>query len=484
MYDVIIIGAGIIGTFIGRELSKYRLKIALLDKENDIANGTTKANTAIIHAGYDAKEGSNMAKYNVKGNKMFDRVCEELGIDFKRIGSLVLAFNDEDINTLNELYNRGIKNGVTGLEILDRKQTLDLEPNINGDVKVALYAPTCGIIDPWNLAIALAENAIENGMDLFLRTKVHNILRKNDVYTIYAGEKTFEGKYIINCSGLYADKISAMVENPKYELSPRRGQYFILDKKEGKLFNSVIFQCPSKMGKGVVVTPTIHGNVIIGPNAEDIDDREGYETTYLGLNEVKEKANMTSRKINFNETIKLFSGIRAEPSTGDFIIKESENTRGFINVAGIKSPGLSSAPAIAEEVVKIVNKLEGGLKSNLNFNPNRKKIINFEKLSDHQKNEIIKSNFKYGNIVCRCENVTEGEIVDCINRNAGATTVDGVKKRVRPGSGRCQGGFCLSKVMEILARELNCEIDEVLKNNKGSYILTGRTTKGDNYEDL
>lgn len=475
MYDVAIIGAGIVGTFIARELSRYDLEIVLIERENDISNGCTKANTGIVHAGYDAKPGTNMAKFNVKGNPMFDKVCEELDVPFKRIGSLVLGFDEEDERTIDELYERGQKNGVPQLKILNKEEIEKLEPNIGKKVTKALYAPTAGIISPWELAIALAENAVDNGVELLLNNEVLNISKVEEGYLIETTEKKLNAKYIINCAGVYGDKINSMVSNDKFDIIPKNGQYFVLDKSVGDMLNTVIFQCPKSYGKGVVVTPTVHGNLMIGPDNEIAESKESKETSKDRLNEIKKVAQKSVEGIPFGKNITNFTGIRNEPSTEDFIIGEAIDAKGFINVAGIKSPGLTSSPAIAEYVVELLKEISGGLKEKENFNSKRRKVIRFNELSDEEKNELIKKDPRYGRIICRCESITEGEIVDCIHRNAGATTVDGVKKRTRPGTGRCQGGFCSPRVMEILARELNKDMTEIVKDGVDSYILIGQT---------
>ncbi|KGG80944.1 FAD-dependent oxidoreductase [Caloranaerobacter azorensis H53214] len=478
MYDIAVIGAGIIGTFIARELSKYKLNIILIEKNNDVADGTTKANSAIVHAGYDAKPGTNMAKFNSKGNPMFDKICEELDVEFKRVGSLVIAFNDEDMNTIKELYDRGLKNGIPNMEIISGQKVREMEPNLNSDIVGALYAPTCGIVGPWELAIALAENAVENGVELLLNSEVYNIDKTDFGYRIFTKRKVIDAEYVVNCAGLYADEINNMVASPYFKIKPRRGQYFILDKSAGNFVNRVIFQCPTKLGKGVLVAPTIHGNLIIGPDAEDLDDKERLDTTADRLQYVRKTATKTSKNIPFKKVITTFAGLRAEPSTGDFIVEESKEARGFINVAGIKSPGLTASPAIAEYVVELLKDINGGFKIKEDFNPIRERMIRFDKLSDEDKAELIKKDSRFGRIICRCENITEGEIVDAIRRKVGATTVDGIKKRVRPGMGRCQGGFCSPRVMEILARELGTDVSEIVKDSPSSYVLVGRTNKG------
>lgn len=482
MYDVAIIGAGVIGTFIARELSRYKLDIALIDKENDVSNGTTKANSAIIHAGYDAKFGTNKGKFNAQGNPMFDKICEQLDVPLKRLGSLVVGFDEEDMTTIKELYDNGRKLGIPQIAILDYKKVKEKEPNISDSVVGALHAPTCGIIGPWELAIALAENALENGVELLLNSAVKDIERSKGIYRIITEDKEILCKYVINCAGLYADKINDMVGASYFKIIPRRGQYFILDKNAGDLVNSVIFQCPTKLGKGVLVAPTVHGNIIIGPDAEDLSVRDNLSTTAERLEFVKKSAVKSIPEIPFHKIITSFAGLRAEPSTGDFIIEESKDAKGFINVAGIKSPGLSSSPAIAKYVVELVRNMAGELEEKEDFNPRRRKVIRFDTLSDKEKVNLIKSDPRYGRIICRCENVTEGEIVDAIKRKAGAKTVDGIKRRVRPGSGRCQGGFCGPRVVEILARELGKDMKDIVKDGKDSYILT-RQTKSDAIDD-
>ncbi|MFZ5351562.1 MAG: NAD(P)/FAD-dependent oxidoreductase [Bacillota bacterium] len=474
MYDVIIIGAGIIGSFIARELARYDIKAAILEKSNDVSNGTTKANSAIIHCGYDAKPGSLKAKLNVKGNPMFDKICKELDVPFKRIGSLVVASSEEEMNTLQELYERGRENGLTNIWIIDGAEVERLEPNLNKAIIGALYAPDCGIVGPFELAVALAENAVENGVELFLDNEVKAIEKKDGCFKITSNSKTYEARCVINCGGVSADEISNMVTNTSFRITPRRGQYFVLDKGAGKLVNSVIFQCPTAMGKGVLVLPTVHGNLLVGPDSQDVHFKDNVDTTLNELENIKKVAEKSIKGIPFDKSITNFTGLRATPDTGDFIIEEAD-VRGFINVAGIESPGLSASPAIAEYVAELVNDILGGMKSNSSFNPNRKPVIRFNELGEKEKAEAIKRDPRYGKIVCRCESITEGEIVDAIHRKVGARTLDGVKRRVRPGMGRCQGGFCAPRVMEILSRELGVDMLDILKDDRESKILTGVT---------
>lgn len=475
MYDVAVIGAGIIGCSISRALSRYKVNAILIEKESDVADCTTKANSAIVHAGYDAKPGTLKAKFNALGNPMYDKLCEELDVPFKRIGSLVLAFNEEDMETVNKLYVQGIINGINGLEILDREKLLDMEPNVSKKVIGGLYARTCGVVSPWELAIAQAENAAENGVEILLNNEVKDIKKLESGYRIFTSDSTQDARYVINCAGLYADSINNMVAPESFRISPRRGEYNIFDKSVGDLVKTVVFPCPSKLGKGILVSPTVHGNLLIGPNVEDIHDKDAFQTTSGGLQFIREGAERSVSNLPYNAVITSFSGLRSRCDRDDFIIEEARDAKGFINVAGIESPGLTSAPAIAEYVVELLKGISGGLEEKKSFINKRRKLIRFSELSEVERKELIEKDPRYGRVICRCETVTEGEIVDAIHRKAGATTVDGLKRRVRPGMGRCQGGFCSPRVMEILSRELNTEINEVVKDKKGSYILSHPT---------
>ena len=475
MYDVAIIGAGVIGASIFRELTKYDLKVTVLEKENDVSMGTSKANSAIVHAGYDPKVGTLMAKYNVKGNEMFEDLCKELSVPFKRNGSLIIAFSEEDMETVKNLYENGNKIGVKGLQILSKEEVLEKEPNLSHDIVGALYAPTGGIVGPYEYTIALMENAVSNGGELKLRSEVKNIEKENDIFKITTTDgKVIEAKYVINAAGVHADEIHNLIAKESFKIIPRKGEYFVMDKTQGKLVNSTIFQCPSKLGKGILVTPTVHGNLLVGPDAQDIDDKEDKSTAAERLDYIRETSKSTTNKVNFRESIRNFAGLRATPDRGDFIVEEAEDVKNFIDVAGIKSPGLSSAPAIAEDVVKILNGCGLELKENKNFNPRREEIV-FMELSPEEKAEVIKKDPRYGKIICRCESITEGEIVNAIHRSFGNITLDGVKRRCRPGMGRCQGGFCGPKVQEIIARELNIPMEDIYQEKDGSYILVGKT---------
>jgi glycerol-3-phosphate dehydrogenase len=474
MYDVAIIGAGVIGSSIFRELTKYNLKVVTLEKEKDVSMGTSKANSAIVHAGYDPKEGTLMAKYNVTGNEMFEDLCKELSVPFKRNGSLILAFSEEDLNTVKNLYENGCKIGVKNLKVLNRDEVLEMEPNLSEEVQGALYAPTGGIVGPFEYTIALAENAVQNGGELKLKKEVVSI-EKDDTFKISTSDgEVIEAKFVINAAGLYADKIHNLICKESFKILPRSGEYFIMDKSQGNVVSHTIFQCPSKLGKGVLVTPTVHGNLMIGPDARDIENKDDLGTVSEGLDAVREASMHSTKKINFRETIRNFAGLRANPDTGDFIVEENDEVKGFVDVAGMKSPGLSSAPAIALGVVEILEKAGCKLEKKENFIAKREQI-HFMELSPEEKAKLIKKNPQYGRIICRCESITEGEIVDAIKRSFGVLSLDGVKRRCRPGMGRCQGGFCGPRVQEIIAREYNVPLESVVLEKDNSYLLVGKS---------
>lgn len=477
MLDVVIIGAGVMGAATAYELAKYDLKVKVLEKEHDVSNGTSKANSGIVHAGYDAKEGTLMAKYNALGNAMYEKLCKEIDAPFKRTGSLVLAFSEEDKEHLNLLYNRGIKNGIPGMKILNQEEVFKMEPNVSKEVVAALYAPTAGVTGPWEVTIKLLENAAINGVEVETDAKVEKIEKLAEGYKIILADgREYETKVVVNAAGLYADDMNNMVSNKKIKITPRAGEYYLLDKVQGNLVNTVVFQCPTKVGKGVLVAPTAHGNLIVGPTATLSDNKEYVGNTLAGLDAVREAAVKSVKDINFRDNIKNFNGLRAESDQPDFIIGEVEDAPYFFNIAGTKSPGLTSAPAIGLDVANMIVEKLGNVNKKTEHKKNKPQI-HFMELSNEEKAEVIKKDPRYGRIICRCESITEGEIVDVIHRMVGAKTVDGVKKRCRPGMGRCQGGFCGPRVQEILARELNKKLDEIVQDKVGSYILTGETKK-------
>lgn len=472
MYDVAIIGGGVIGSAIARELSKFTVNAVVIEREQDLCCGTTKANSAIIHGGYDAKPGSLKAKLNVEGNKMFDELSRDLDFPFKRNGSLVVRTKDQSKDDLQKLYDQGIANGVEGLKIVDRDELLKMEPNIADDVVDALYVPTGGIVCPFNLNYALAENAADNGVEFKLSTKVEKVAKSGDHYVISTNKGEIEAKTVVNAAGVYADEINNMVSSKKLHITARRGQYELLDKSAGNHVSHTIFQLPSKMGKGVLVTPTVHGNLLVGPTAEDVENKEGVNTTAEGLGGLAATSALSVKNVPMRAVITSFAGLRAHEDAGDFVLGEAEDAEGFFNAAGIESPGLSSAPAIGVMIAKEVA-LKLSLSENKNFNGKRKGILNPATLSMEERNELIKKNPAYGQIICRCESISKGEMLDAINRTLGARDLDGVKRRTRGGMGRCQGGFCSPRVMELLEQEVPMSPFDVTKNGENAKIVFG-----------
>ncbi len=470
MYDVIIIGGGICGAAIAMYLSKYDINCCLLEKENDVAVGTTKANSGIVHAGYDPEPETLMARLNVRGNELTEEFCKKMGVPYKKCGSMVVSFNSEDEEHIHKLYERGIINGVRGMEIINREELLKREPNLSEKVTGALFAPSGAVVNPWRLCLAMCETAAENGVEFHLECPVTSIEKLPTSFIVTAGDQKFEGKYIVNAAGLYADKIAEMVGANDFEIRPSKGQYYLLDKTSNWLVNSVIFQCPTEKGKGVLVSPTAEGNIIVGPNAESGNLRDDVSTTREGLEFVAEQAYKTTEKINYRENIRSFAGLRANSDQKDFIIGESAMVRHFINVAGIKSPGLSSAIAIGEYLIDVLS--DCGLimyqKHDWRY---AKPQMCFAELSNEEKAELCKKNPKYGNIVCRCNTVTEGEIIDALNSHIKPRTLDGIKRRTGSGMGRCQGGFCGEKIHEILCKYYGIDPKEVLWDKQTSYIV-------------
>lgn len=476
MYDVAIIGSGITGSACAYFLSKYRLKIAVIEKNNDVCCGTTKANSAIIHAGYDPHPETLMAKLNVKGSAMAKEICAKLDVPYNQIGSLVVAFSEEETKTVEELFERGNANGVPDLKILNREELKEAEPMISDEALCALYAPSAAIVNPWEYGLAMAETAVRNGAEVLLESEVTSIKKENGVFKITAGEKEIEAKYVINAAGVNCDDVHNMIAPPKFRVIPSAGEYYLLDKSEGKRARHVIFQCPNKDGKGVLVSPTVHGNLIVGPNA-DARDKDDTSTKTRCLDFVREKAVKSVPSINFRENIRNFTGVRAATEIDDFIIEFA--CEGFLDLAGIKSPGLSAAPAIAELAVKMLGESGLALEEKESFTDERTHL-RFKHLSDEEKNNAVKKNSAYGRVICRCEAITEGEIIDALNSPIPPVSLDGIKRRAGTGMGRCQGGFCGPKVLEIMAKYKNEPFEAVLQDNTGSVILTGKTkSEGD-----
>ena len=475
MYDVVIIGAGVTGAAVAWKLAEYDIKTCALEKCSDVCEGTSKANSAIIHAGYDAEPGSLKAKLNVRGNEMMDELCENLDIPFKRIGSLVVCIYKDALPGLKELCERGEKNGVKGLKLLSREEALLTEPNLSDETQGALFAPSAGIICPFALNIAMAEIASMNGAEFKLNTEVQNIKKDSDGnFRIFTNNGEYKARYVVNAAGVYADVIHNMVSSKKMHITQRRGDYCLLDKQAGVHVNHVIFPQPTELGKGVLVAPTVHGNLIVGPTAIETEDKEGTATTAQGISELTQKAGNHVKNIPMNKVITSFAGLRAHEDNNDFIIEEVSDVPGFIDCAGIESPGLTSCPAIGEMVCDILKNLMD-LKKKENIITKRKGVRRTEGLSTEEMNALIKENPAYGNVICRCESITEGEIIDAIHRPLGARTLDGIKRRTRAGMGRCQAGFCMPRTMEILARELGLSYEDITKSGGDSNIVAART---------
>ena len=478
MYDIAIIGAGVVGCAIARELSKYRVNACVIEREEDVCCGTSKANSAIIHAGFDATPGKLKARLNVQGNAMMDQLSKDLDIPFQRNGSLVVCTKDQNREDLEKLLEKGKANGVPDLRILEREELLALEPNLSDDITCALLAPTGGIVCPFHMTIAFAENAYTNGVEFFLNTEVRKIHKTDHGYQLEVLKKAtgttelMESKTVINAAGVYADVFHNMVSSQPLHITARKGEYMLLDKTAGTHVSHTIFQLPSNMGKGVLVTPTVHGNLLVGPTATDIENKEGVNTTAEGLDSLSQKAGLSVKNLPFRQVITSFAGLRAHEDQDDFVIGEAHDAEGFFDAAGIESPGLSSAPAIGVMVAEMV-----AAKLNLNENPDfigiRNGILNPNTLSMEERNKLIKEKPAYGNIICRCEMITEGEIIDAIKRPLGARSLDAVKRRTRAGMGRCQSGFCSPRTMEILEREVPMSMFDITKNGGSSKFVVG-----------
>ncbi len=477
MYDAVIIGSGITGAAVARYLSRYEGKFLVVEKEEDVCTGTTKANSAIIHAGFDAANGSKMAKYNVLGSEMFEELSKELDFPYTRNGSLVVCLSEEGMPRLRALYENGVKNGVKELRIIDKKELREIEENISDEAVAALYAPTGAIVCPFLANIALAENAAENGVEFSFNTEVKQVEKTEEGWKLITENGEIITRAVVNAAGVYADVFHNQVSEKKIHITPRRGDYCLLDKTTGGFVSHTIFQLPDEFGKGVLVTPTVHGNTLVGPTAIDLEDREGVNTTADGLRTLTEKAGRTVKNLPMREVITSFAGLRAHEDGHEFILGEVDGAAGFFDCAGIESPGLSSAPAIGLAVSDEIGK-KLSLKENPSFNGSRQGILNPNDLSLKERNELIKKDPSYGRIICRCEGITEGEIRESVRRTLGAKSLDGVKRRVRAGMGRCQGGFCSPKVMEIIAEEQGISMTEVTKSGGTSRLIVGNVKDG------
>lgn len=472
-YDAVIIGGGVTGCAVARELSRYDLKVCLVERGEDVCSGTSKANSAIVHAGYDAVPGTRKAQFNVVGNAMMEELSKELDFSFKRNGSMVLCFSKEEEAKLAELYERGVKNGVPGIRLITGDEARAMEPNLSDEVTAAIHAPSGGIVCPFGFTIALAENAFENGVEFRMLTEVQNVEKlAGGGYCLHTSNGDIHTHYVVNAAGVYADVFHNMVSESPIHITARKGAYCLLDKEAGGHVSSTIFQLPGVYGKGVLVTPTVHGNLLIGPTAIDTEEKENTATTAEELADVISRSAWSVKGIPYRQVITSFAGCRAHEDGDDFVIGEVEDAVGFYDAAGIESPGLSCAPAIGVYLAELLAGAAGAEKK-ADFKAVRKGIPHLDSMDREERAKLIKERPDYGTIVCRCENVSEGEIVDAIRRPLGATSLDGIKRRVRQGMGRCQAGFCTPKTMEILARELHISMEEICKNAPGSQMLTG-----------
>ena len=473
MYDVVIIGCGIVGAATAFELSKYRLKVGIVERENDVACGTTKANSAIIHAGYDPVPGTLMARLNVRGAALARELCAALDVPYLPCGSLVLGFSPEDQAHLEELYRRGVANGVPDLALLTGDEARAMEPNLSPAVTAALHAPTAAICSPWEYGLALAETAVRNGAELQLETAVTGLTPTEEGWRVETNRGVLEARYVVNAAGLDAQAIHVMAAPPSFAIHPSRGQYFLLDKSEGGRVGRVIFQCPNEKGKGVLVSPTVHGNLIVGPDAEPVEG-DDTSTTSAGLAFVRETALRSVPSVDFRTSIRNFAGVRASTGAKDFIIELSAPH--FLDLAGICSPGLSAAPAIGEYAVELLGQAGLALERKEDFQASRKRV-RFREMSPEEKAKLVAEHPAYGRVICRCETVTEGEILDALAGPIPPRSVDGVKRRAGAGLGRCQGGFCGPRVVELLAREQHRSPGDIPQERAGSWLLV-RETKG------
>jgi len=475
MYDVIIVGAGVIGGMLARELTRYRLSVCLLEKENDVACGASKANSGIVHGGYDPTPGTLKAKLNTAGVEKLFAAAAELHVPCTRCGSLVVAFSAEEDEIVKALLERGLINGVKGLSVLTGDEARALEPALSPDVTSALSVPNAGVVCPYQLTIAAVGNAMDNGAALQLNFEAVAVSREADGFTVTAADgRAVKGRYLVNCAGGHADQIAAMAGDGFFTLIPRAGEYMLLDKAEGGRVRRTIFQVPTKEGKGILVTPTADGNLLTGPTATHVESAESTETTPAGLETVARLAAKSVPSVNFRQVITSFTGVRASVAGGDFIIEPSKTVQGLLHVAAIDSPGLTCCVAIAEYAVGLLQSMGLAAEKNPTFNGARADVHAFRHMSNEERDAYIKEHPDYGKIICRCETVTEGEIRDALRRNPPANDIDGVKRRTRAGMGRCQGGFCMPYVMRLISEERDVNMTDVTKNGGASKQLKGR----------
>ena len=474
-YDVVIVGAGVIGGMLARQLSRYQLSVCLLEKENDVAMGASRANSGIIHGGYDPEPGTLKARLNTEGVEMLFAVAKELHVPCIRNGSMVCAFSPEEDALLEKLYQQGLVNRIPGMVLLSGDEARVLEPHLSDAVTRVLHVTNAGIVGPYELTLAAIGNAMDNGVALKRNFEVCQIKKTDDGFSVSARDgQQVTGRFLVNCAGAYSDRIAKMVGDDDFTIIPRAGEYMLLDKAEGTRVSHTLFQCPSVEGKGILVSPTVHGNLLTGPTAAKVLTPECRDTTPAGLAEVKRLAAKSVPSVDFRQVITSFTGVRATGSTGDFVIRESEKTPGVIHLAAIESPGLTCCVSIAEYAIGLLDRAGLVLTKKENWDGTRQDPNAFQKMTDEEKDAYIRENPDFGKIVCRCETISQGEILQAIRQNPGALDMDGVKRRTRSGMGRCQGGFCAPYVLQLISQELGIPAHQVTKSGGDSYMLTGR----------
>lgn len=476
MYDVAIVGAGVIGCFVARELARYAVRVAVIERENDVACGSTKANSGILYDGFHSDSKKLKGRLIMRGLSLYETLCRELDIPVRQVGSLTLGFDETDLETIRKHYQKAQKRHVPGVSILEQDDILRLEPLVNPAVRFALYSKGCSVVAPYEIAIALAENAVRNGVDFFFNSSVSAIRKHGDAFVLTAGEQTIRANYVINCAGVHADAVSDLI-SPEREVQTilKRGEYGVFDKSTGGLFHTVISCCKREKKKGILLIPTIHGNLMAGPGLEEVEDGDDARTTAGTMERIRRQSRDITGALPVHKIIKTFSGVYAKTEEGDFILRESTAQPGFVNVAAINIPGLTCAPAIAERVVAICAAMferDGKMMAlRPDFEPQRKGIARIRELDETARAALVRRNPLYGHVICQCEGITEGEIVDSIHRKPGAVSVSGVKKRTGATMGRCQSGFCLPKITGILAHELRRPQEDILLDQEGSQIL-------------
>ncbi len=475
MFDVAILGAGVSGSALAYQLSRFHLDVVVLEKENDVSLGASRANTAIVHGGYDPPPDTLMGHLNVDGARMCMELVDRLDVEFRKTGSLIVAFDDEDMKEVHNLYDRGLQNGVPSMEILDGEEVSRREPNLSKEIIGALWVPESGVINPWEFTLAMMEVAVREGVELKLCEKVIGLKRQDEGFLIETERGTYSARYVVNATGVHSEEIHNMVAEPAFHIHPTRGQYYLLDRSVGEVVNSVVFQCPSPLGKGVLVSPTIHYNTLVGPDSEVVEDCENTSTTREALDDVARQAKRSVPSLQLGSNIRNFAGVRANSDYGDFYIKISAPY--FLDIAAIKSPGLTCAPRIATYAIELLREAGLDFKEKETWDGTRS-VVRFKEIPEEQREAFIRENPLYGRVICRCETITEGEIVAAIHRPITPVSLDGIKRRAGTGMGRCQSGFCGPRVLEILARETGKATEDILQDKEGSHILIGDTKEG------